>query len=41
VTIGSGHTSPVDCTLIVLPAVGADVFGSPDSLVYTGQSGEF
>jgi hypothetical protein len=41
VTVGSGHTSPVDCVLITLPTVGADTVGSPDSPVHTGQSGEF
>jgi hypothetical protein len=32
-TIGSGHVSPIDCALIALPTVSADVVGSPDSLV--------
>jgi hypothetical protein len=28
-------------SLIALPTVGAGAFGSPDSPVHTGQSGEF
>jgi hypothetical protein len=41
VIIGFGHASPVDCMLIALPTVGADVVGVPNSPVHTGQSGEF
>jgi hypothetical protein len=40
VTVGSGHTLPVDCALISLPTVGAGVAGSLDSLVHTRQSSE-
>jgi hypothetical protein len=41
VTVGFGHASLVDYALIALPTVGADNVGAPDSLVHTGQSGEF
>jgi hypothetical protein len=40
-TIGSGHTSVIDCALIALSTVGVGAVGSPDSSVHTGQSGEF
>ena len=41
VTVGSGHASLVDCALIALSIVDADIVGTPDSLVHTGRSGEF
>jgi hypothetical protein len=41
VTVGSGHTSPVDCALISLPTVAAGAAGSLDSPVHTRQSSEF
>jgi hypothetical protein len=41
VTIGFGHASPIDCTLIALPTIGADVVGAPNNMVHTGQFGEF
>jgi hypothetical protein len=37
-TIGSSHTSLVDCALITLPTIGADVVGSPNSLVNLSRS---
>jgi hypothetical protein len=36
VTVGSGHTSPVDCALIALSTVGVSTVGSLDSPVHTG-----
>jgi hypothetical protein len=38
VTVGSGHASPIDCVLIVLPIVGAGATSSLDSSVNFSHS---
>jgi hypothetical protein len=41
VTVGAGHTSPVDCAPISLSTVGAGAADSPDIPLHIGRSGEF